>query len=116
MNVRKLKRKCAVKGCRNKDTYAVSKIREYGDTVIICPECLQAALKTIKELKYENNSETVQPKPADKPLFYSHLVNAVTKENEKESGNPNPKFVCSKCGRECASQIGLASHEKACKG
>lgn len=47
MNVKKIKRKCMVKGCKNKDTYTISKSRDFGNTVLICQSCLQEALELI---------------------------------------------------------------------
>ena len=49
MYIKKLKRKCNVRGCRNTESYAISKTREMGNSVIICKECLEEALKTIEE-------------------------------------------------------------------
>lgn len=52
MYIKKLRRKCNVRGCRNTESYAISKTREMGNSIIVCKECLEEALKKIEE--YEN--------------------------------------------------------------
>lgn len=49
MYVKKIKRKCGVRGCKCTDTYAISKSREMGNSIIACKECLMDALATIEE-------------------------------------------------------------------
>ncbi len=44
MYVRRVKRKCGIRGCKNTDCFAVSRAREIGNTVIICRDCLAGAL------------------------------------------------------------------------
>jgi len=51
MYVKKLKRKCSVRGCKCTDTYAISLTREVGNTVIICKSCLGKALGAIDDVK-----------------------------------------------------------------
>ena len=51
MYVKKIKRKCNVRGCKNTETYAISKSREMGNSIIACKDCLMDALAEI-ELKY----------------------------------------------------------------
>ena len=109
MNVRKIKKKCMVKGCRNVDTYTISKIRDYGNSVLICPECLQSALKAIKS--GSSSGEPKQQPTPDEPLFYNHLTQLPQPQEAVAE-----KHICSKCGRECSSKSGLQSHEKACAG
>ena len=45
MYVKKLKRKCSVRGCKSTDTFAISRNREVGNTVILCRECIEQALE-----------------------------------------------------------------------
>lgn len=61
MNVRKLKRKCGVRGCKNTESYAISLTREAGNSIIACKDCLESALKAIKE-KYEPKETKKQRK------------------------------------------------------
>ncbi len=52
MYIKKIRRKCGNRGCKNtENVYALSKTREMGNSVIICEECLKDALKTIDEAK-----------------------------------------------------------------
>ena len=51
MYVKKIKRKCGVRGCKNTETYAISKSREMGNSIIACKECMLEALAEI-EVKY----------------------------------------------------------------
>ena len=37
------------------------------------------------------------------------------KERTASLPSPSQTFVCPKCGRRCASRIGLYSHQRACK-
>lgn len=65
MFVKKFKRKCDVRGCKNTaDVFLISKRREMGNTVAICRECLQEALKAT-----ENYVEPTKAKKVVKPLF-----------------------------------------------
>lgn len=65
MFVKKFKRKCDVRGCKNTaDVFLISKRREMGNTVAICRECLQEALKAT-----ESYVEPTKAKKAVKPLF-----------------------------------------------
>ena len=61
MYVRKIRRKCGNRGCRNtSNVYAISKAREMGNSIIVCEDCLREALKTIEEA----NKPIVEPTEA----------------------------------------------------
>ena len=47
--VKKTKRKCGTRGCKNIETFSISKSREAGNSIIVCKECLVEALNTIEE-------------------------------------------------------------------
>lgn len=51
MYTRQVKRKCGVRGCRNTVSYALSKTRELGNSVIICADCIKASGEAIKEVE-----------------------------------------------------------------
>lgn len=99
MNAKKVKRMCTVKGCTNTDCYAISKLSEYGG-VIICKDCLQAALKAVEN---GGKSETKRKPASDVPLFFhpeqtvARTVKAVvkaegsTKEAVKTDGSSADK-------------------------
>ena len=71
MYVRKVRRKCNVRGCRCIDSYAISWTKEAGNTVIACKKCLKEALSEIEKLPEGARSnlvkaEAVPAVPADK--------------------------------------------------
>lgn len=48
MFVKRFKRKCDVRGCKNTaDVFLISKRREMGNTIAICTECLKEAQSSI---------------------------------------------------------------------
>ena len=67
MKVKKLKRKCSVRGCKNvANVYALSKTREMGNSVIMCSDCMKEALQSIKELDVTLSSVAEgEPKPEE---------------------------------------------------
>ena len=73
MKVKKLKRKCSVRGCKNiANVYALSKTREMGNSVIMCSDCMKEALQSIKEL------EVTVPFVADKEPKPQEVIEEVT--------------------------------------
>lgn len=65
MNVKKIKRKCGVRGCKNIDNvYIISKTREMSNSLIMCTECMQSALTETKSY-----IEPPKAKKEVKPLF-----------------------------------------------
>lgn len=56
MYLRKIKKKCGVRGCNCTESYAVSKTREAGNSVIICKNCLKEAAKGIESGKLKIES------------------------------------------------------------
>ncbi len=61
MYIKKIKRKCGVRGCKNTETYAISKTREMGNSIIACKECLTEVLNTIEEQNKPVAKEEVKP-------------------------------------------------------
>lgn len=51
MNVKKIRRVCDVRGCKNKDTYTITRRSETGNSIIICEDCLKEALAAVKAMK-----------------------------------------------------------------
>ena len=65
MFVKKFKRKCDVRGCKNTaDVFLISKRREMGNTIAMCRDCMKEALKAT-----ESYVEPVKVKKEVKPLF-----------------------------------------------
>ena len=83
MYAKRIRRRCMVRGCGNVDTFSISRTRENGNTVIICEECLQAALGAVSDVPPgipEKKKESVPP-----PLFFTAGVIDNKKEEPKKS-------------------------------
>ena len=66
MFVKRFKRKCDVRGCKNTaDVFLISKRREMGNTIAICTECLKEAQSSIDG--YVEEKKAVKKEVA--PLF-----------------------------------------------
>ncbi|NLB82447.1 MAG: hypothetical protein GX800_12750 [Clostridiaceae bacterium] len=111
MYAKRLKRKCMVRGCKNTDTYSISHTRESGNSVIICIDCLIGGIKSAKKAEKSPKVEYVPTKPPE--LFFGTAIAAPAPapvEDEIEE-----KFICERCGRECATKAGLINHVRACE-
>ena len=87
MFVKKFKRKCSVRGCKNTaNVYLVSKRREMGNTIGICTDCLKGAMASIEN--YTEPPKVVKP---DAPLF-PHPELEVTTSSVADT-EPEPKEV-----------------------
>lgn len=56
MCIKKVKRKCYIKGCKNTECFAISRTRELGNTIIVCKDCLEEALSSISKMSPEENA------------------------------------------------------------
>ena len=66
MFVKRFKRKCDVRGCKNTaNVFLISKRREMGNTIAICTECLKEAQSSIDG--YVEEKKTIVKE--NKPLF-----------------------------------------------
>ena len=75
MYVRRVKRKCGIRGCKNTDSFAVSRAREPGNTVIICRDCLKDALEAVEALPQGAKSNTPGKQPTEAPpLFFGDVL------------------------------------------
>lgn len=88
MYARKIKRKCGVRGCRNTDSYAISRVSEPGNSVIICKDCLKAALGVIEDaVKMEDGrpmvAPTEEPKMEDGRIASTGEPKAVKRKGKK---------------------------------
>jgi hypothetical protein len=92
MYVKKIKRKCGVRGCKNTESYAISKTREMGNSIIACKECLMDALATIEE-QYKSIEEFKEATPIDEaPAVVEEPIEAVEEPIEEEKAEtPKPK-------------------------
>lgn len=87
MFVKKIKRKCDVRGCKNiADVYLISKRRDMSNTVAMCRDCLKEALAST-----EGYVEIPKVKAEPKPLFpHPELDVTLSSVAEKE---PEPVEV-----------------------
>ena len=87
MFVKKIKRKCDVRGCKNiADVYLISKRRDMSNTVAMCRDCLKEAFAST-----EGYVEVPKAKAEPKPLFpHPELEVTLSSVAEKE---PEPVEV-----------------------
>ena len=65
MFIKKFRRKCDVRGCKNTmNVFLLSKRREFGNTVAVCRDCLEKALA-----QTDNYIEVAKVKREPQPLF-----------------------------------------------
>ena len=92
MKIRKMKRICGIKGCRNKDTYVVAKNYGLGGGLIICRDCAEAIVKAIDEL--ENGQMTAATEEAateEAATEEATESKAAGKSKSKKKTNANKK-------------------------
>lgn len=78
MKIIRVKRKCGVRGCKEKVSFAVSRTGEMGNSVIICRKCLEEALREVKKFK-----EPEKTKSGTAPgLFYNTPIVGNVKEEK----------------------------------
>lgn len=77
MNIKKIRRKCEVRGCKNTDCFAISKVNEVGNSVIICPDCLREGLEAVDGYVPEAKKGYTPPPP----LFFNGSVQQIIKES-----------------------------------
>lgn len=142
MYVRKVKRKCGVRGCKSFEAFAISKTREPGNSIIICRECLKDANKSVTEMKPNEKNNIRKRSTGEVPgLFFNKQVFAEIEKDEvyeKEEQNSSNKeydleaesdkteisdnqteekedvFKCPGCGKVFESEKGLKSHLRYC--
>lgn len=128
MKVKKIKKKCEVRGCKNTDTFALTNTNEFGNSIIICEECLKRAVKAVSEY---DSSVTVQkaymPPP---PVFFNVIPEAEvkgdtveeateetvadvkqTEDDGKDKEAESISYTCPDCGKEYKTEQGLSKHK-----
>lgn len=145
MYIRKVKRRCGIRSCKNTECFAVSRTREAGNTVIICKSCLQSALEAVENehstAEVTNTSDLGMPS-----LFFnaeamgqSEVKDSLAAEVATASENPtaaeqtepeeqleedtedavsdvsDEAFMCPVCGNAFKSKKGLQTHLRYCK-
>jgi hypothetical protein len=88
MFIKRFKRKCDVRGCKNTaNVFLISKRREMGNTIAVCTDCLKEAQASIDG--YVEEKKTIIK--VDKPLFpHPELEVTLSSVAEKE---PKPQEV-----------------------
>ena len=95
MFVKRFKRKCDVRGCKNTaNVFLISKRREMGNTIAICTECLKDAQASIDGYVEEKKVIVAQ----DRPLF-PHPELDVTLSSVAEN-EPEPQEVIEEASEE----------------
>lgn len=127
MNVKKLRRKCGVRGCKNVDTYSISLSSEAGNTVIICKSCLGKALGAIDDAGEVVKDARVSPGKAPALFFNRRTTPAAPAVEETPAEEPQTEeaveeapaeaeeavYECPHCGQICKSELGLQRHIEA---
>lgn len=86
MFVKKVKRKCSVRGCKNTECFAISRTREIGNTVIICKSCLGNALASLDEVDPETKTNIpVNDAPAPALFYNAQALGLDTKTETPEN-------------------------------
>lgn len=132
MHIRRLKRKCSVRGCKCTDTVSISHTREPGNTVIICASCLKTAAA---EVDNPMSAPIQRVSPAEAPpLFFNStiratepvaelaktddLADAVADDLADDLADTSAEaveelateFKCEHCGQVCKTELGLQKH------
>lgn len=81
-----MKMRCDVKGCKNVDSYCISRSAELGG-VVICEDCLRDALAAIEN--YVEPKKKTDTKPPE--LFYSGIEDTVSERVTPQAEMPNTK-------------------------
>lgn len=105
MRVKKIRRKCSVRGCKNIDTYSIARSHEVGNSVIICKSCLEDALAEIK-----NPTPVQDPRVAPYRVYVPIEAVEETTQDAEVPPTEASEFVCPHCGQVCKSESGLQAH------
>lgn len=99
MFVKKFKRKCDVRGCKNTaNVFLISKRREMGNTIAMCRDCMQEAITATKDYV-----EPVKVKKEVKHLFpHPELRVTISSVADKE---PEPIEVIEEAAEERTKSV-----------
>lgn len=111
MYIKRIKRKCCVRGCKNTETFAISKSKEMGNSIIVCEKCLKQAIEAIESLPSPSNTGTKKESEAPQLFFNPAFAFQKAREAEKDS----EALKCEYCGKDFESSKGLKAHIRSCK-
>ena len=97
------RKRCDMSRCRN---FAVMDFSRCGGQVgkfDLCQDCIDEIAKYATKATPAQEVKTPEVKAEAYPCDSNCYP------------EPDAKYICRYCGRECASQIGLSSHERHCK-
>ena len=84
MYIRRVKRKCMVRSCKNTDCFSISRTREAGNTVIACKNCLAEAIEAIDTLPEDQKTNVPDAIHTQAPpLFFNADVQEKQAANDK---------------------------------
>ena len=85
MFVKRFKRKCDVRGCKNNaNVFLISKRREMGNTIAICTDCLKEAQSSIDGYVEEKKTVVKDNKPLFPPPELNVTLSSVADNTEPE--------------------------------
>lgn len=89
-SVRRVRRICDVKGCRNTDCYSISKSRETGNSIIMCRECLAGGLDAIEEVQKNSPAPKETEKREPPELFFLGAISKSKTEEKAAASGEEP--------------------------
>ena len=116
--IRKVHRKCMMKGCRSTTSYHISLSREIGNSIIICRDCAQKALKMIDEFE-KRSMPSAAEEASDDTQETAEIADDVQEKAEIADGDGGAVSTeqsegevckCPECGKKFSSEKGLAAH------
>ena len=89
MFVKKFRRKCSVKGCKNVDNvYIISQRRDIGGSIAICTDCLKEAQTSV-----DGYVEEIKVVREPQPLFYHPEIKTEVTLSSVADIEPEPQEV-----------------------
>lgn len=69
MYIKKIRRICDVKGCKNMDSFFISRIAEGGGSIVVCADCIRKAAKAIENYKEPEKKASGEKSEPPKFIF-----------------------------------------------
>lgn len=69
MYIKKIRRICDVKGCKNMDSFFISRIAEGGGSIVVCADCIREAAKAIENYKEPEKKASGEKSEPPKFIF-----------------------------------------------